>query len=270
MENKELSKIPSQCGINRLYRYRSIISKELQGIFENREIYIPSPTSFNDPFESRPNLIISKGSISRDRYIRGLRKRLRPDMNNQQERQYIRDIKIMLSDADSLHKMYDNYMIGTGIYCLSTIMDDILMWSHYSDAHKGLCLEFDTTKEIMLFGQALKVNYSDEYPSIDVIKIAVGKEDEFRKAVLRKSKHWEYEQEWRIIKPKTIGGPGKYSFQPELLTSVILGALICPEDKQKVLDWVQNYPTKITLYQAKINRTKYQLDIEPITKSLTP
>ena len=263
-QNKESSTIPIKYGVNRLYRYRSIKSEELQGIFENNEIYLPNPISFNDPFECRPNLIIHKGLISRELYIRRLRKELRPHFNKRQEELYKREIKMILSNKERLHKMYENFMIGIGIYCLSTIKDDILMWSHYSDSHKGLCLEFDTTKEIILFGQALKVNYSEEYPSIDVINIALGKDYEYRKAVLTKSKHWEYEQEWRILKPKPLGGPGKYQFQPELLTGVILGALICPEDKQKILDWVQNYPTKLSLFQAKINRTKYQLDIEPI------
>jgi hypothetical protein len=205
-----------------------------------------------------------KQKLSTELYIRGLRKRLRPNYNKRQAEGYISNVKIILSDTERLQKVYENFMIVTGIYCLSKIMDDILMWSHYSDSHKGLCLEFDTTKEIMLFGQAFKVNYSNEYPSIDVIKIAVGKGNEYRKAVLTKSKHWEYEQEWRILKPKSLGGPGKHRFPPELLTGVILGALISPEDKDKVLNWVKNFPTKIALFQAKINRTKYQLDIESI------
>jgi len=263
-ESKEFLTIPSRYGINRLYRYRSMESKELQGIFENREIYLPNPTSFNDPFECRPNIIIHRGKVSRELYIKGIRKKLRPYLNKKQKELYIREAKMILSDQERLNKLFESFMKGIGIYCLSTTKDDILMWSYYSDSHKGLCLEFDTTKDITYFGQAFKVNYGNEYPSIDVIKIGLGKDYEYRKAVLVKSTHWEYEQEWRILKPESYGGPGIHTFQPELLTGVILGALICPEDKQKVLDWVQDYPTKITLYQAKINRTKYQLNIEPI------
>ena len=160
-ESKEFLTIPSRYGINRLYRYRSMESKELQGIFENREIYLPNPTSFNDPFECRPNLIMYKQKLSTELYIRGLRKRLRPNYNKRQAEGYISNVKIILSDTERLQKVYENFMKGTGIYCLSTVMDDILMWSHYSDSHKGLCLEFDTTKEIMLFGQAFKVNYGN-------------------------------------------------------------------------------------------------------------
>lgn len=48
---KEFSSILARYGINRLYRYRSMKSRELPGVFEKSEIYLPNPTSFNDPFE---------------------------------------------------------------------------------------------------------------------------------------------------------------------------------------------------------------------------
>jgi len=142
------------------------------------------------------------------------------------------------------------------------------MWSHYSNGHRGLCIEFDAFADaafskMMLFGQALKVNYSDELrPTVNVFKN--GQPEQYQKALLTKSNHWAYEKEWRIIKIEPEGGPGLHYFQPEVLTGVILGALITPEDKRKVMDWIKKYPTRINLYQAKINETKYMLDIEPI------
>lgn len=250
--------------VNRLYRYRSLKSEELEGIFNNIEIYLPNPTLFNDPFECRPNLIIHKGKLSKDYYIRESVKRARIKHNllKHQEPNYISNLRMILNDVERMNGIYEDFIINVGVYCLSAINDDILMWSHYSDGHRGICLEFDTTKNFFLFDVALKVSYDDLYPSIDIINM--GKFDEYRKALLTKSKHWEYEKEWRILKPGDLGGPGKHHFIPELLTGVILGALISTEDKNKVLDWIENYPTKLTLYQAKINRTKYQLDIEPI------
>lgn len=29
-----------------------------------------------------------------------------------------------------------------GVYCLTTVPDSILMWSHYANNHKGVCLEY--------------------------------------------------------------------------------------------------------------------------------
>lgn len=249
--------------VNRLYRYRRMDSKELEGIFINREIYLLNPTEFNDPFECRPNLIKHESSLSRELYIKNMAKRLRPNINKRYRERYFNEIRMILSDVERMNIVYENYIKEIGFYCLSAVCDDILMWGHYSKGHRGICLEFDTTKNVSLFDVAFKVSYNEEYPPlVDIINI--GKSDEYRKALLTKSKHWEYEKEWRIIKPKDLGGPGKHKFLPELLTGVILGASISLEDKDKVLDWVRNYPTKLTLYQAKINRTKYQLEIEPI------
>src|ERR1700704_3968385 len=41
------------------------------------------------------------------------------------------------------------------IYCLTPIPHSILMWSHYADNHRGVCLEFDTANR--LFSLAMKV-----------------------------------------------------------------------------------------------------------------
>ena len=36
-----------------------------------------------------------------------------------------------------------NYVNSLGIFCLSERSDDILMWSHYSNGHRGVCLQFN-------------------------------------------------------------------------------------------------------------------------------
>ncbi|MGD0216615.1 MAG: DUF2971 domain-containing protein [Desulfobaccales bacterium] len=247
-----------------LYRYRSMKDKELEGVFKNLELYMANPTMFNDPFECRPNIIIHDGRLSKELYIKQSAKRakLKHNLTKHQENNLVREYRLILNDIHRMEEIYETFVVETGIYCLSAINNNILMWSHYSEGHRGLCLEFDTRNNINLFDVALKVSYSERYPSIDILKM--GYEDEYRKAFLTKSKHWEYEQEWRILKPDSLGGPGKHFFPPELLTGVIFGALITDDDKNKVLDWVKNYPTKLNLYQAKISREKYQLDIEPI------
>jgi len=48
------------------------------------------------------------------------------------------------------------------LYCLTPDPCSTLMWSHYADNHRGICLEFDTTNP--LFSDALEVAYRSEYP----------------------------------------------------------------------------------------------------------
>jgi len=135
------------------------------------------------------------------------------------------------------------------------------MWSLYSDSHRGFCIEFDPSPEHTLFWEAFKVIYQEEYPTVNIMDI--GKADEFRKALLTKSIHWKNREEWRILKTEQEGGPGLKEFLPELLTGVIIGALMRDEDRNNLLTWIKQYPTKINIYQAKLNERKYQLDIIP-------
>ncbi|MBK6787723.1 MAG: DUF2971 domain-containing protein [Betaproteobacteria bacterium] len=46
--------------------------------------------------------------------------------------------------------------------CFSAHNDILLMWSHYADAHRGICLIFDAKDPVI--GMARKVNYPDAYP----------------------------------------------------------------------------------------------------------
>jgi hypothetical protein len=101
-----------------------------------------------------------------------------------------------------------------GIACFSKVRDDILMWAHYADKHKGLCLEFDGSANCNFFGYAQPVGYGDftHVPLGDAMK-------SMERVILTKSKHWTYEQEYRIFRPEMAGQ--KVEYPVELLTGII-------------------------------------------------
>ena len=209
---KELLKTPNLCGIRKLYRYRSMGALELEGIFTGRQIYLPKPTEFNDPFECRPRLKLSMSRLERDLYAKGMVRRKFPSADKKSRKGLISEAKIKLaSNQESRFKeVYEDFLDNTGLYCLSEVNDDILMWSHYADGHKGLCLEFETIIDAMhaysmLFGSAIEVTYSEERPILNILKR--GEPMEYQKALLTKSNHWNYEKEWRIVNSPAEGGP---------------------------------------------------------------
>ena len=76
----------------------------------------------------------------------------------------------LFSDSDKLAKSVDelSQLIQTEtalrrIYCLTPHNDSILMWSHYSNNHTVICLEFTTGNT--LFQGAMKVEYLERYPT---------------------------------------------------------------------------------------------------------
>jgi hypothetical protein len=68
------------------------------------------------------------------------------------------------------------------------------MWSHYTESHKGLCLEFCTRNAV--FATAYQVAYSKAYPVFDVTSSDT---ESNLLPLLAKSASWAYEEEYRLI-----------------------------------------------------------------------
>ena len=77
------------------------------------------------------------------------------------------------------------------VLCLSKEPDIPLMWSHYADSHRGLCiaitLNSHTTDPIRYLDTTKDIN---DY---------IGEPPDCKKALLAKYKYWEYEEEYRVI-----------------------------------------------------------------------
>jgi hypothetical protein len=261
-ETEKLVKLIRPYPVQCLYKYRSMASTGLNDIFEKRKVFLNNATKFNDPFECRPHLIVDGSSLERAAFLKELAKDRFPNADRAEIMRLVRGKDAFLTDQGKLRKAYSGFVATVGIYCLSEKKDDILMWAHYSDAHKGLCLEFEASTEGSLFWEAFKVVYQEEYPIVNMMRI--GEAEEFRKALLTKSTHWAYEQERRVLKMENEGGAGSYDFPPAALTGVIFGALMSSGDKETIRNWVKAYPSEIAIYQATVNGHRYQLDVNKI------
>jgi hypothetical protein len=90
----------------------------------------------------------------------------------------------------------ENNVKNWRMYCLTLHPDSIMMWSHYSCKHTGICLEFDTTGNS--FGGARKVTYRDDFPTITPALLGNGTALT-ETILLTKSQHWSYEAEYRLL-----------------------------------------------------------------------
>jgi hypothetical protein len=248
--------------VQHLYKYRSMTSKGLQDIFKKRKVFLNNATKFNDPFECCPQLTVDRDSRKQKEYLKKLTTERFPGASRAEVRRLMRGKSAFLTDQGRLRNAYNEFIATVGVYCLSEKKDDLLMWAHYSDAHRGLCIEFDATEEGSLFWEAFAVVYQQDYPIVNMMRM--GEPDQFRRALLTKSEHWAYERERRVLKAEYEGGVGEYLFPPVALTGVIFGALMSCEDKETVKSWLRSYPLEIPTYQASLNGQRYQLDISKI------
>jgi Protein of unknown function (DUF2971) len=153
-----------------------------------------------------------------------------------------------------------------GLLCLSTLNDDIRMWSLYADKHKGLCLEFDKT--IMEAWQNCSpVHYDSKFLSFGELNDAFPEDNETlaRLLLLRKAKHWMYESEWRTIVKPPDGENRYYKFPEKLLTGVIFGCQMSDDEKRVIKAFLKDKKKHVQCYDAKKKANEFVVEIVPCT-----
>lgn len=106
---------------------------------------------------------------------------------------------------------------ATRVCSLSSDYQDVRMWSLYADSHQGVVIEIDFTG---IEDQARQVRYLDDLPKSGMTILAGASTEEVLSC---KTKHWEYEKEYRIL------GKSPYFEIPNKISRVILGIRAKPE-----------------------------------------
>jgi len=161
-----------------------------------------------------------------------------------------------------------------GVLSLTEKADNLLMWAHYAQQHTGFVIEFDADdlffhqrrSDSDEFGYLRKVNYSENRPNVVLTKVSSA--DIF----LTKSKDWEYEQEWRILRPlkdasetKIIDGESIHLFQvpSTCVTGVILGARMSDEKRKDIASTIANSSdlSHVSISEAVLDERKFKLNV---------
>ncbi len=125
------------------------------------------------------------------------------------------------------------------IYCFSEINNSTLMWSHYANNHKGVCVEYEVNQDShhrKIYLQQnrflMPINYSSEIPKISGTYFFHNIEENIEKILLSKSLDWSYEKEWRFIDFQS-----EYLIKsPFKITSIIFGERCENENINKIKD----------------------------------
>jgi len=250
--------------IEYLYKYCPIDSKDYtKKIITDNELHFSNPVDFNDPFDCRPKFKFHASEDEIKKFFKEYYKENLPQLNREQRRFKVKETmkKKRFENPelnDVIKRSIQNVLNETPICCFSEERKDILMWSHYADKHRGICLQFDGTSHTPFFGEALKVHYQEKYPTINAFTGTDAEKSE--KALLVKAEYWGYEAEWRIIyfgKEK-----GNYEFPEEHLRGIIFGAKISDENKKKVLKWNAARNKSADIYEASIKEDEYGVEIK--------
>lgn len=205
----------------KLYKYCSISGdafKHTQDIFVNQRLFLSKANMLNDPNEG-----IAVIDIKNDYRIWG---------NQHEERN--RQDNIRICAFSETHK-------------------NSVMWSHYADEHKGICIEMDDSCMITDRGILKKVNYSNSVP---ILKHS-GNIDS-RDLFLNKTEEWAYEKEWRYIEE----GQNSFLFFNNLaITRVLIGVRFEKSNLEWIKFWIKsfNQDIEIPIVQMKFAPMDYNL-----------
>lgn len=212
------------------YKYYNLDNNYTFKNLEDNSLYFNIVNYFNDPFDSFPNIKMSQKTLKNN-----LKKR--PEFSNKKEKSIptIKSDKItILSHSFPLTKLF-------GITCFSSNSCNLLMWSHYSNSHKGICLGFDINENNLydfilnsddIYLMLKRVTYLKNRPQI--IFSNNNKQNfpkKFTEAILIKDTLWRYEEEYRLIahnktrdKNRDKNFPKILYYNPSFLKEFILGS----------------------------------------------
>ena len=221
---------------DRIYRYRDSSIRTLEALVSDH-LHYAAPSTFNDPLESQPSLeidldnrllkkiyktLVEKRTLEE---IRAAEKKMSaefPDAIDHNEHSRRVDASSLIAEleyraeySDYDFEEYERHLLQSkieeellrqyekGIVCFAQRDDCPLMWSHYGDQHRGICIGYSIPARAR--GEIHKVDYSGgrliQASKVDAMldedQAAQREVDEA--VLLRKAENWNYEQEWRLI-----------------------------------------------------------------------
>ncbi len=227
-----------------LYKF-SPISDYLLTNLENNQLWCSNPKDFNDPFDCQFNGFEASDSSH---------------------------ISVENGNAVKLSELYNQWMGKYKVCCFSDLSSEInkllLMWSHYADSHKGICMKFNSEMLLRFWIKNQpeigihKVGYVEEIPKIPTW--FEQKSDKtmiyFAPNIVKKSLDWEYEQEFRVLSFEHI-----LKINPLALEEIHFGCVSTTEDRQKISKLVRNSGyEKVRFFLGKKSITEFALEFEEI------
>ena len=153
------------------------------------------------------------------------------------------------------------------LLCVCEEPDNILLWSHYADEHKGVVFQFDCLKEIDAPLLAAKpVIYADEPPTIatpeEWIEVLCGLRSPpaaptyWHQLMHTKSTVWKEEKEWRVVTTARHYDHGLFedtNFDPREISRMYFGCRISAEDRRELLELASGSFAHLEVYEAAQN-----------------
>lgn len=274
----------------KIFRFRTCSDNSFSG-FINNEIFLSKASEFNDPYDSVPYVDIKEiGSVINSFFLSDNIKKILTGEENRNHLstiytdtvfvEFIKNIKnrpeiineiisdSCMIDHENIILEIENYF-SQNIYvsCFSERVDNMLMWSHYANSHKGFALEYQTDahplfkcsevkccdqkencRDFFRFAPVVydKLRYNATYTyEFIAVKLYLYRKinptgafndssfdiESIFKYTLAKLNVWEYEKEWRMFHICRKGNSQRKCGLILNPTAIYYGEKICKDHK---------------------------------------
>ncbi|MDP8313724.1 MAG: DUF2971 domain-containing protein [Candidatus Celaenobacter antarcticus] len=266
---KELKYIISNVPI--LYKY--IDFKGGKKLLSSSYLLIKKPSTFDDPYDCFTSLIDFNNMP--DSYFKYL---INKYIDFSTKKDTIEQCQLYNNkiSKNKLAKLYGTNFFpiekeNWGVLCFSEKYENLLMWSQYSDSHKGICIGMNLKKLYLSFKSMeikeitlLKVKYLKKFKTYDYFK---NKKEAIINWLRIKSKDWEYEREIRFCFGQII--PNNLEEIPveiakDVINQIYLGSNMDSHDQNEVIEICKkNYPNA-DIFKMRLDKCKFKLIPEKI------
>jgi hypothetical protein len=140
-----------------------------------------------------------------------------------------------------------------GILCFSATWRNPVLWAHYADGHRGICLGFDVCDHLI---ERIKYQKTRSKLCTPVSEATM------RRTLYTKFFDWSYEKEWRVWLKLDSRDPATRFYFKELdktvqLAEIIVGPL-CEVSKRTVDSAIRHYPC-LQIKKARLAFNTYRV-----------
>lgn len=248
-------------------------------IILNHRIYFSKRSKLNDPFDLAPVFMLDRTDgehATRSRLIVDAEARLIKN-GGEFSSAYIKNKLATLAacdldgfEAESRVRALDRIENEYFVFSLAGNRTHAMLWAHYADGHKGLCIHFKA-QEPSIFSAAMKVSY---YPQRPVVTIPLPTEaDLMQRVTLWKGDFWSYEDEYRLVRfPKSDLRMNEFglsfdgqnaTYKTSWISGITVGAFMPKPDVATVLTIANAHKPALPVFKASPTFT-YELTFERI------
>jgi hypothetical protein len=248
----------------------STVSEETIKSLESGEVWFSDPEGFNDPYDCNLNVNSELTLDEIKKYMHLIAITYGWELP---PRSVINDFH--LNQRVRFSEIYRKEIKNYGISCFSLRDDSLLMWSHYADKHKGMCLTFNTKRDELFFKGIFPVLYTKQYPEFNIAKEALKHNSIDQSLAINsmffmlgfKSIDWLYEKELRLVRQKQSDEPfrGLVKFNKLSLIDLKFGTKTSDDDIYKVCKILSSLEyNHVRIWRARLSNFEFKIEYDPI------